>query len=127
MVRGEGGNSEKTNSGKVEEGRADEGERAKGERAKGERAGGERAKGERAEGERAEGERAEGERDEERVEVEFETTKAKSKTSRLHMSHSLPSDDILTDVVVFGQIEQLPDLSGSLRTETTRDGGISQA
>jgi len=37
------------------------------------------------------------------------------------------SDDILTDVVVFGQIEQLPDLSGSLRTETTRDGGISQA
>ena len=39
----------------------------------------------------------------------------------------LPSDDVLADVIVFGQVEQLPDLSGSLGAETTRDSGISQA
>merc|ERR1711931_285811 len=36
------------------------------------------------------------------------------------------SDDVLTNVVVFVQIEQLTDLAGSLGTEPTRDGGVGQ-
>jgi len=36
------------------------------------------------------------------------------------------SYDVLTDVVILGQVKQLPDLSGSLGTETTGDRRVSQ-
>jgi len=38
-----------------------------------------------------------------------------------------PSDDILCDVIVFGQVEQLPDLASSLWSKSSRDNSVSQS
>ncbi len=37
-----------------------------------------------------------------------------------------PLDHVLTDVVVFVQVEELADLGGSLRAQTPWDGGVGQ-
>ena len=35
-------------------------------------------------------------------------------------------DDVLTDIIVLGQVEQLPDLAGSLGPESPGDGVVGQ-
>lgn len=35
-------------------------------------------------------------------------------------------DDVFADIVFLGQVEELADLGGALRTETTGDGGVGQ-
>jgi len=37
-----------------------------------------------------------------------------------------PSDDVLSDIVVLGEVEELADLAGSFRSETTGDCGVGQ-
>ena len=37
------------------------------------------------------------------------------------------SDNILSDIIILGKVEQFPDFAGSLGSQTTRNGLVSKA